>query len=221
MIQSTADKFCSSITETDIHYYQQIHYLNYQLGSANPNPNPYLTSAAIVPDFNGDGKTDKLWVNAQTGEILVRLMNGTQVLEQASLGKYDLNTWDYKTADFNSDNKTDFLLRNKPTGDNVIVLMDGAKVSSYLTLDRVDPGWTANIGDFNGDRKTDIFWNNATTGENAIWQMDGTKVVSATVLETTAPGLTATIVDFDGNGKSDIFWRNHHHRRKYRLVYGW
>ena len=104
-------------------------------GSANPNPNPYLTSAAIVPDFNGDGKTDKLWVNAQTGEILVRLMNGTQVLEQASLGKYDLNTWEYKTADFNSDNKTDFLLRNKATGDNVIVLMDGAKVSSYLTLD--------------------------------------------------------------------------------------
>ncbi|MFY7885970.1 MAG: FG-GAP repeat domain-containing protein, partial [Dolichospermum sp.] len=106
-------------------------------GSANPNPNPYLTSAALVPDFNGDGKTDKLWVNVQTGEILVRLMNGTQVLEQASLGKYDLNTWDYKTADFNSDNKTDFLLRNKTTGENVIVLMDGAKVSSFLALDRV------------------------------------------------------------------------------------
>ena len=45
------------------------------VGSANPNPNPYLTSAALVPDFNGDGKADKLWVNAQTGEILVRLMN--------------------------------------------------------------------------------------------------------------------------------------------------
>ena len=75
------------------------------VGSANPNPNPYLTSAALVPDFNGDGKTDKLWVNAQTGEILVRLMNGTQVLEQASLGQYDLNTWDYKTADFNGENR--------------------------------------------------------------------------------------------------------------------
>ncbi len=61
-------------------------------------------------------------------------MNGTQVLEQASLGKYNLNTWTYKTADFNSDNKTDFLLRNKATSDNVIVLMDGAKVSSYLHL---------------------------------------------------------------------------------------
>ena len=55
------------------------------VGSANPNPNPYLTSAAILPDFNGDGKTDKLWVNAQTGEILVRLMNGTQVLEQVNM----------------------------------------------------------------------------------------------------------------------------------------
>ncbi|MDP5017057.1 MAG: VCBS repeat-containing protein, partial [Dolichospermum sp.] len=119
-------------------------------GSANPNPNPYLTSAAIVPDFNGDGKTDKLWVNVQTGEILVRLMNGTQVLEQSSLGQYDLTTWEYKTADFNSDNKTDFLLRNKTTGENVVVLMDGARVASFMDLDRVDPGWNANIGDFNG-----------------------------------------------------------------------
>ncbi|MFM6282014.1 MAG: FG-GAP repeat domain-containing protein, partial [Dolichospermum sp.] len=94
------------------------------LGSPNPNPNPYLTSAAIVPDFNADGKTDKLWVNVQTGEILVRLMNGTQVLQQGSLGKYDLTAYDYKLADFNGDNKTDFLLRNKTTGDNLIVLMD-------------------------------------------------------------------------------------------------
>ncbi|MFM6341396.1 MAG: FG-GAP repeat domain-containing protein, partial [Dolichospermum sp.] len=158
------------------------------LGSPNPNPNPYLTSAAIVPDFNADGKTDKLWVNVQTGEILVRLMNGTQVLQQGSLGKYDLTAYDYKLADFNGDNKTDFLLRNKTTGDNLIVLMDGTRVANYLTLDRVDPGWTANIGDFNGDRKTDIFWNNATTGENAIWQMNGTTVISANVLETTGPG---------------------------------
>src|SRR6056297_1649565 len=45
-------------------------------GGANPNPNPYLTSAAIVPDFNADGKTDKLWINAETGEIIVRLMDG-------------------------------------------------------------------------------------------------------------------------------------------------
>jgi len=174
--------------------------------SANPNPNPYLTSAAISPDFNGDGKADKIWVNTQTGEIRVRLMNGTVTQEEASLGTFDLSVWTYKIADFNSDGKTDFLLRNNATGE--IAIMDGARVANFVYLDKVDPGWNASIGDFNGDRKTDIHWNNTQTGENAIWLMDGTTVVSANVLDTTTPGLTATIVDFDGNGKSDVFWRD-------------
>lgn len=176
--------------------------------SNNPNPNPYLTSAAITPDFNGDGKTDKVWINTQTGEIVVRLMDGATTTQEASLGQYDLTTWSYKIADFNSDGKTDFLLRNNATGENAIVLMDGTRVANFVYLDKVDPGWDAKIGDFNGDRKTDIFWHNATTGENAVWTMDGTTVVSANVLETTGVGLTPTIVDFDGNGKSDVFWRD-------------
>lgn len=98
--------------------------------SANPNPNPYLTSAAIVPDFNGDGKTDKVWVDSTTGEIIIRLMDGTKVVEQGSLGNFDLSAYDYKIADFNNDAKTDFLLRNKTTGENSIVLMDGTKVGT-------------------------------------------------------------------------------------------
>ncbi|MDB9357647.1 VCBS repeat-containing protein, partial [Nodularia spumigena CS-587/03] len=146
-------------------------------GGSNPNPNPYLTSAAIVPDFNGDGKTDKLWVNAETGEIVLRLMDGTRIIEEASLGQYDLSSMSYKIADFNGDGKTDFLLRNQTTGDNRIVLMDGTRVANTLALESVDPNWTASIGDFNGDRKTDIFWHSNQSGQNAIWTMDGTTVV--------------------------------------------
>jgi hypothetical protein len=107
--------------------------------SSNPNPNPYLTSAAITPDFNGDGKTDKVWVDSTTGEIIIRLMDGTKVLEQGSLGQFDLSAYDYKIADFNADGKTDFLLRNKTTGENSIVLMDGTKVANAASLSSVDP----------------------------------------------------------------------------------
>lgn len=121
--------------------------------SANPNPNPYLTSAAIVPDFNGDGKTDKVWVDSTTGEIIIRLMDGTKVVEQGSLGQFDLSAYDYKIADFNADGKTDFLLRNKTTGENSIVLMDGTRVGSAAALSSVDAAWSPQIGDFNGDRK--------------------------------------------------------------------
>uniref|UniRef100_UPI0035CBF547 FG-GAP repeat domain-containing protein n=1 Tax=uncultured Nostoc sp. TaxID=340711 RepID=UPI0035CBF547 len=119
--------------------------------SANPNPNPYLTSAAITPDFNGDGKTDKVWVDSTTGEIIIRLMDGTNVLEQGSLGNFDISAYDYKIADFNADGKTDFLLRNKTTGENSIALIDGTKVANAASLTSVDPAWTPQIGDFNGD----------------------------------------------------------------------
>ncbi|MDZ8052559.1 MAG: FG-GAP repeat domain-containing protein [Aulosira sp. ZfuVER01] len=180
-------------------------------GGANPNPNPYLTSAAIVPDFNGDGKTDKIWVDAQTGETQVWLMDGTTVAAKGSLGKIDLASTVYKIGDFNGDNKTDFLLRNQVTGQNTIVLMDGTNVASLIPLDTLDSSWTPLIGDFDGDRKTDIFWRNTQTGQNAIWLVDGSNpgqvIKSGTMLDTVDPSWSPTMVDFDGNGITDVFWR--------------
>lgn len=191
-------------------------------GSANPNPNPYLTSAAIAPDFNADGKTDKVWVDTTTGELKVRLMDGSSVLAEgsnkdngtvkATLGAVQLTpTTVSKIGDFNGDGRTDLLLRDTATGTNQLVLMNGVDAPTIVALDSLDAAWTPLIGDFNGDRKTDILWRNAKTGDNAIWQIDATKpqaVTSATVIETLDPTWTPTLVDFDGNGKTDIFWRN-------------
>lgn len=181
-------------------------------GSPNPNPNPYLTSAAIVPDFNGDGKTDKIWVDAQTGETQVWLMDGTNVAAKGSLGQIDLASTVYKIADFNGDNKTDFLLRNQVTGENTIVLMDGTNVAGLVPLDSLDSSWTPLIGDFDGDRKTDIFWRNSQTGQNAVWLVDATNpgqvIKSGTMLDSVDPSWTPTMVDFDANGTTDIFWRS-------------
>ncbi|BAY11752.1 FG-GAP repeat domain-containing protein [Calothrix sp. NIES-2098] len=181
-------------------------------GGANNNPNPYLSSAAIVPDFNGDGKTDKIWVDAQTGDTQVWLMDGTTVAAKGSLGQIDLASTVYKIGDFNGDNKTDFLLRNQVTGQNTIVLMDGTNVARLVPLDTLDSSWTPLIGDFDGDRKTDIFWRNTQTGENALWLVDATNpgqaVKSGTKLDALDPSWTPTMVDFDGNGITDIFWRS-------------
>jgi FG-GAP-like repeat len=178
----------------------------------NPNPNPYLTSAAIVPDFNADGKTDKIWVDSQTGETQVWLMDGTTVASKGSLGQIDLASTVYKIGDFNGDSKTDFLLRNQVTGQNSLVLMDGTNVANLLSLDSLDSNWTPLIGDFDGDRKTDIFWRDTATGENAIWLVDGTNpsqvIKSGTKLDALDATWTPTMVDFDGNGITDIFWRS-------------
>ncbi|BAY27182.1 FG-GAP repeat-containing protein [Calothrix sp. NIES-2100] len=185
------------------------------LFNANPNPNPYLTSAAIVPDFNGDGKTDKIWVDAQTGETQIWLMDGTTVVSKGSFPADPNNppgSIDYKIGDFNGDNKTDFLLRNKVTGANTLVLMDGTNFTNLISLDPLDSNWSPLIGDFDGDRKTDIFWRNTTTGENAIWLVDGSNpsqvIKSGIKLEALDASWAPTMVDFDGNGITDIFWRS-------------
>ncbi|MBW4561577.1 MAG: VCBS repeat-containing protein [Mojavia pulchra JT2-VF2] len=182
------------------------------LFGANPNPNPYLTSAAIVPDFNADGKTDKIWVDSQTGETQVWLMDGTNVIQKGSLGQIDVSSTVYKIGDFNADGKTDFLLRNQVTGENSIVLMDGTNVANFIPIDTLDASWTPYIGDFDSDRKTDILWRNNQTGQNAIWLVDATNpnqvVKSATFIESVDPSWTPTMVDFDGNGRTDIFWRS-------------
>ncbi|AFY36243.1 VCBS repeat-containing protein [Calothrix sp. PCC 7507] len=189
---------------------------------ANPNPNPYLTSAAIAPDFNADGKTDKVWVDQTTGELKVKLMNGSSVIAEGSnkdngdvkgtLSAIQLtSTTTSKIGDFNGDGKTDLLIRDQATGKNQIFLFNGVDAPTVVSIDSVDAAWTPLIGDFNGDRKTDIFWRNSQTGENAIWLVDATQpqaVTSATVIDALDATWTPTIVDFDGNGKTDIFWRS-------------
>ena len=188
------------------------------IGNGTPSSNSinYLTSPAVLPDFNGDGKTDQVWVNAQTGTIEIRLMNGTQVLQQGSLGSFGgssgLNSWNYSLGDFNGDGKTDFLLHNKTTGANELVLMNGVQVANLITLQSMAPEWTPTVGYFQGDRETDILWHDTKTGQNTVWIMNANNttspVVNTAVLANTAANAIPTVVDFNANGKDDILWRN-------------
>jgi hypothetical protein len=185
-------------------------------GTNSSNSINYLTSPAVLPDFNGDGKTDQVWVNAQTGTIEIRLMNGAQVLQQGSLGSFGgssgLNSWSYSLGDFNGDGKTDFLLHNKTTGANELVLMNGVQVANLITLQSLAPEWTPTVGYFQGDRETDILWHDTKTGQNTVWIMNANNttspIVSTAVLANTTANAIPTVVDFNANGKDDILWRN-------------
>jgi hypothetical protein len=149
---------------------------------------PTSWSVAQTGDFNGDGKSDILWRNAN-GDTSIWLMtaSGTQmqVLSASDLGVIPTSWAVAGTGDFNADGKSDILWHND-NGDTSIWLMTATgtqvRVLSTADLGFVPTSWNVALtGDFNGDGKSDILWNN-TNSDTSIWFMAGAVVSSVSDL---------------------------------------
>jgi hypothetical protein len=141
---------------------------------------PTSWSVAQTGDFNGDGKSDILWRNAN-GDTSIWLMtaSGTQmqVLSASDLGVIPTSWAVAGTGDFNADGKSDILWHND-NGDTSIWLMtaSGTQVQVLSTTDLgfVPITWNVALtGDFNGDGTSDVLWRNIN-GDTSIWLMTGT-----------------------------------------------
>src|SRR5215218_9846722 len=81
-------------------------------------------------DFNGDHKTDLLFLNDATNGVAVWQMDGTQITAAGLAGTLQ-SGWHFATAgDFNGDGKTDLLMLNDSTNGVAIWQMDGTQVTS-------------------------------------------------------------------------------------------
>jgi hypothetical protein len=154
-------------------------------------------------DFNGDGKSDVLWREKQTGNTYIWMMDGPTVIGgtgyTASLAD---NKWEiHLLGDFNGDGKADILWRNTggpDTGALFVWLMDGANLAGATYLQPISTDWQVQgSGDYNGDGRGDILWRESTTGNTYIWIMDGATVIGGT-------GYTST--------QADPTWRIQHRR---------
>src|SRR5690606_28828265 len=68
-------------------------------------------------DFNGDGNTDIVWRNVNTGANAIWLMNGTNRTSTAGLPAVPSADWKIQAVeDFNNDNNLDVVFRNTATG---------------------------------------------------------------------------------------------------------
>jgi len=165
-------------------------------------------------DFNGDGRTDLLWSNAYTGDLVVWLLDGPVILQVASYGIVPRDTgWTpIGSGDFNGDGRADLLWSNAYTGDLVVWLLDGPVILQAASYGIVPPneGWTPiSTGDFNGDGRTDLLWSNAYTGDLVVWLLDGPVILQAASYGTVPPNEGWTPVgcdDFNGDGRTDLLW---------------
>jgi Ca2+-binding RTX toxin-like protein len=102
-------------------------------------------------DFNGDGKTDLLWKNTNTGQMAVWLMDGTTVAGGGFTGAQAGNDWSITgIGDYNGDGNADILWRNTNTGAPAVWLMSGTNVLAGSGFAGSNPGTNWSIISGNG-----------------------------------------------------------------------
>jgi hypothetical protein len=158
--------------------------------------------------FSGDGTSDILWRNSQTGEVAQWAMAGTTLTSSSVFGGVGLDWTLVGSGDFSGDGRDDLLWRNSQTG--VVATWDNGAPQGAGFIGGVPLEWAiAGVGDFNFDGRDDILWRNTTDGSVAIWRMNGTAITGASFLGGAPLAWSiAAVGDFDANGRDEILWRN-------------
>lgn len=161
-------------------------------------------------DWNGDGRSDILWRNAN-GNLSIWTGQASG-LQQAAFGDTSVPpTWKIAAAgDLNGDGNGDILWRN-----------DNGALSTWLSTgsgfeqnayfhNAVDASWKVEgVGDFNGDHKADILWRN-DSGALSVWNAAASGFQEGSYVH--APIDTSWHIDgvgdFNADGRDDLLWRN-------------
>jgi probable HAF family extracellular repeat protein len=92
-------------------------------------------------DFNGDGNTDILWRDTNSGTVGIWFLNGSeQVQSTANLGVVTSNWTIVQTGDYNGDGFSDILWRDT-SGNLAAWFMSGAQISSTASYGNVPTTW--------------------------------------------------------------------------------
>jgi hypothetical protein len=167
---------------------------------------------AVVPgDFNGDGKTDLVYVvSGQTNQLAVLFGNGdgtfTAAQNSTSIG---VNASELVVGDFNGDGRQDVAVSfyTQQTNNLTIYLGNGdgtftpgATPAQEISVDNLAGG------DFNGDGNEDLAVTDGLSLHILFGNGDGTFAVGPS---TTATFMNFAVGDFNKDGQLDIVYAGH------------
>jgi YD repeat-containing protein len=183
-------------------------------------------------DFNGDGKTDLLYVARSPGASSgIALSNNAgpysivQTWPSSHLGiAWHSGTYRPVVADFNGDGKADILLQRQAPGDHYLLFANASgqitAINQTIPFNQGGQIWSADghrivAGDFNGDGKADLFLQSvSSSGLNAVFlaSASGTFGSSQQTWGNLHIGFKWSLLnavvqagDFNGDGKVDLF----------------
>ena len=174
-----------------------------------------LLSLVSLLTLSLPGKSDILFQNQQTGQLVNWAMNGTTLVNYSYATDPQSTVWKVVgAADFDGDGKSDLLFQNQQTGQLLYWIMNGTTLVRWDFIAASATGMTGwkvvAVADLNGDNNPDILLQNQTTGDIVYWIMNGTTFVRYGFLPN--PGsLDWQVVgagDFNGDGSPDILLQN-------------
>jgi YD repeat-containing protein len=183
-------------------------------GLLSPTHVPNGWAVATINDFTGDGQSDVLLQETQTGQLELWVMDGLVKTAEIALST-DSTPWRViGSADFNADRKADLIWQQPATGQIYVWLMNGVQFMSQGTVNPNQLGlaWKlVGTADFNGDRGEDLLWQSAQTGELVVWMMNGLTLLESRRLTPESSGknwVVRSVADFDLDGRMDLIFQN-------------
>jgi hypothetical protein len=168
-------------------------------------------------DFNGDGRSDVLWINVVGAAVTDWLgqADGSFTTNFANADHHWGGGWSFEAVgDFNGDGRDDILW----TGPNYAVTdwlgqSTGGFASNFENAyGQFSPGWAVRgIGDFNGDGRADVLWQYSDQRvTDWLGQSNGGFASNFENADhhSSSDWAIAGIGDFNGDGRDDILWRS-------------